>query len=317
METDTSYKSDWKKNILQLLPTAAAEALSHLEENAPVTEIRLRAGQPMHVQFDGYARLLYAAGGKPMLRAQDCETLLSNICGQALYAWMDELKNGFVTLSGGHRAGVAGRAITEGRHVERLEEVTAFCIRVMRELRGISHALLTRLLDAEGKLLPTLIVSPPGCGKTTLLRDLIRAVSAGDGGALAQSVSVADERYEIAGSVRGMPQFDLGPRADVMSGMRKPEGIMRMIAAMSPQVIAADELRDIRDTEAILYAKSCGVTPLATAHADNLAALFLRGGMRPLQKQRVFSRYVVLTSCGGAGSLRCILDADGREVMGV
>jgi len=308
-----TYKSKWKETILPLLPPLAAAALAQVSADAPVTELRLRAGQPFHIQFDGYARLLFAAGGRPVLRAEDCEGLLSNICGQALYAWTDELKNGFVTLPGGHRAGVAGRAITEGRHVERLEEVTAFCIRVMRELRGISKNIVPRLLDAEGYLLPTLIVSPPGCGKTTLLRDMIRAVSAGDYGAVAQSVSVADERYEIAGSVRGLPQFALGPRCDVMSGMRKPEAIARMIVAMCPQVIAADELRNIRDTEAILYAKSCGVTPLATAHADSLPALFLRNGMRPLQKQRVFARYVLLTRRGGAGSLSCILDADGRE----
>jgi stage III sporulation protein AA len=316
MESHESKRhTPWKEQILPLLPDMAASAVERFSGDAPITELRLRVGKPMQISFSGYDRLIYAPGGKPMLHVEDCQTLLSNICGQALYAWRDELKNGFVTLPGGHRTGVAGRVIADGGGVERIEDISCFCIRIMREHIGVSEKIVNCISDSRGNLLPALIISPPGCGKTTLLRDIIRAASLGEYALNAKSVSVIDERYELAGCVRGIAQFDLGPRTDIYSGIKKPEGIVRAVAALCPQVIAADELRTGGDADALIYAKSCGIIPLATAHAANTEELFLRGEMRRMLEQRVFSRIVILTRTGGVGTVERVLNADCGEVL--
>jgi len=294
----------WKAVILPLLPPRVRAALERVDGAAPVTEIRLRAGGPMQLVTGLTDRLIYAPNGRPLFEAEDCEQLLSRVCEQSVYAWTEELKNGFVTLQGGCRVGVSGRALQTDGRVDRIGEVTAFTFRVVREIKGAAEGVLPELLDKETRLRPTLILSPPGCGKTTLLRDLIRLVSGGLGGARPQTVSLVDERFEVSGSVRGKPQFDLGPRTDVMSGMRKREGIARMVAAMAPQVIATDELSTAEDVDAVLHARSCGVTPLATAHARDVDSLLGRGSMRALREQRVFERYVLLE---GVGAVRQVI----------
>jgi len=252
----------------------------------------------MQLVWGGRDRLIYAPGGKPLFGPKDCEQLLSRVCEQSVYAWAEELKNGFVTLQGGYRVGISGRAITVDGRVERISEVTGFTFRIVRALPSVARPIIGQLLDEEARLLPTLILSPPGCGKTTLLRDLVRVVSGGLHGAKPQTLSLVDERFEVSGSVRGVPQFDLGPRTDVMTGMAKSEGIVRMVAAMAPQVIATDELSSEEDARAILHARSCGVTILATAHARDPESLLRRESMRALRGQGVFERYVLLAGVG-------------------
>ena len=290
----------WQSVVLPLMPPRVRFALDQLGQLPGLTEIRLRAGGPMQLVMGESDRLIYAPGGKPLFGSEDCEQLLSRVCEQS---WTEELKNGFVTLQGGYRVGISGRALVSDGRVERISEVGGFIFRIVREVKGAAKPVVGRLLDEGGRLLSTLIVSPPGCGKTTLLRDLLRVVSGGLYGVCGQCVSLVDERFEVSGSVRGVPQFDLGPRTDVMSGMPKHEGIVRMVAAMLPQVVAVDELSSAADVAAVLHARSCGVTILATAHARNVQDLLLRESMRVLRGQRVFERYVLLAREGGVGTV--------------
>lgn len=298
----------WTRVLLPLLPQQAAEALKKcpLEQ---VQEVRLRLRQPMEVVMGGESRLFYAPNGRGMLLEKEVAPLLSAFCGKAVYAWEKELKEGFVTLPQGCRVGVSGRI---GGRDGLLSPVTGFCIRIGRSVKGCALPILPKLLK-DGQLLSTLLFSPPGGGKTTLLRDIIRLISRGEGGAVGQRVSLVDERYEISGDPVGEEGYDLGPRTDVLGGAPKGEGLLRMLSTMGPQVLAADELNFLEDTEGVLEARRRGVRVLCSAHGESLQGLIKRRGMETLWTERVFARFVLVEKAGQ--SLR-VFDGTGKEMGG-
>ena len=198
----------------------------------------------------------------------------------------------------GGRVGVTGRIAAE---TGAPALVTGFCIRILRPVVGCGETVLSALLK-EGRLRSTLLFSAPGCGKTTLLRDLIRLLSDGLCGAYPHRVGVVDERYEIAGE--GGDSFDLGDRTDVLSGVGKGKGLLRLLSTMGPQVLAADELNLLSDVAAVLEAKSRGVEILCTAHGGTFEELLHREGMQKLFVARTFERYVRLTGCGQVREIR-------------
>jgi stage III sporulation protein AA len=244
------------------------------------------------------SRLLYAPNGRPMLREGEQEGLLSAFCNHARYAWEKEIRQGFITLQQGGRVGVTGRIAAE---TGAPALVTGFCIRILRPVVGCGEQVLPALLE-EGRLRSTLLFSAPGCGKTTLLRDLVRLLSDGLGGASPHRVGVVDERYEIAGEAGD--SFDLGDRTDVLLGVGKGEGLLRLLSTMGPQILAADELNLAGDVASVLEAKSRGVEVLCTAHGGTFEELLRREGMEKMFAARTFERYVRLTGCGQVREIR-------------
>lgn len=303
----------WRR-VLPYLSDRVAALLSEVPDTLPIEELRLRAGQPLELCYAGRDRLLYAPGGRPGATAQDCEETLRRITENSLYAWEEELRRGFLTLPGGCRVGLAGRAVKEKQGVSRLVDVTGLCIRIARAVRGAAERAAPYLLDGQGELCSTLIVSAPGAGKTTLLRDLVRIASSGDQGLRPARVSVVDTRYELAGAVRGEPQFDLGPRTDVLSGCGKAEGARMMIAAMSPEIIVVDELAAPDEIAAMTEAAACGVRVLASTHSGNAALLRKRTSLRLLLASGLFERIVLLSRRRGPGTVEAVLDADWNEI---
>ena len=296
--------TNWKTWLLPLLTEDMRQALAPLDLSG-ATEIRLRLGRPMEVVTPTGSRLLYAPNGRPMLREGEQEGLLSAFCNHARYAWEKEIRQGFITLQQGGRVGVTGRISAE---TGAPAAVTGFCIRILRPVVGCGEGVLPDLLQ-EGRLRSTLLYSAPGCGKTTLLRDLIRLLSDGLAGATPHRVGVVDERYEIAGEGGGA--FDLGDRTDVLSGVSKGEGLLRLLSTMGPQVLAADELNLTSDVAAVLEAKSRGVDVLCTAHGGSFEELLRREGMGRLFEGRTFQRYVRLTGCGQVQEIR---DEEGKTL---
>ena len=288
---------DWKTWLLPLLTEDMRQALTPLALPG-VTEIRLRLNKPMEVVTGVGSRLLYAPNGRPMLREGEQEQLLSAFCNHAPYAWEREIRQGFITLSSGCRVGVTGRIAAE---TGAPATVKGFCIRILRPVVGCGEKVLPSLLDG-GRLLSTLLYSAPGCGKTTLLRDIVRLVSDGLCGATPQRVGVVDERFEIGGE--GGTAFELGDRTDVLSGVPKGEGLLRLLSTMGPQVLAADELNLGADVASVLEVKSRGVTVLCTAHGGTFEELLRREGMQRLFTARTFERYVRLTGCGQVVEIR-------------
>ncbi len=297
-------KTDLKTWLLPLLTEDMRHALAPLKLDG-VTEIRLRLGKPMEVVAGTKSRLLYAPNGRPMLRDGEQEQLLTAFCDHARYAWEREIQQGFLTMNSGCRVGLSGRIAAESGAPAL---VTGFCIRILRPAVGCAEKVMPDLLD-EGRLHSTLLFSAPGCGKTTLLRDVVRLASDGLAGALPHRVGVVDERFEIGGE--GGMAFDLGDRTDVLSGVNKAEGLMRLLSTMGPQVLAADELNLSTDVAAVLEARSRGVTVLCTAHGGTFRELLNREGMEKLFTARTFERYVRLTGCGKVEEIR---DEKGAEL---
>ena len=275
------------------------------EKRADAEDLRLRRGQPLFV--------LTPQGEEPLpdtlITARDLEIVLELASASSVHTVMEQIKHGFVGVQGGHRLGLCGTGVMDGGKLVNLRELTSLSLRVAREFKGLSRDVLPKLWGPHG-LESTLILSPPGGGKTTLLRDLIRAISTGEN-CPARRVGVTDERGELAAVAGGEPTLDIGPRSDVMSGCPKAIGLMTLLRGMNPQVLAVDEVTAQEDVAAMTQASGCGVTLLATAHGGTLSDLDRRPLYRELMAQGVFGRLVVIW---GTGSQRryTVTDGEGR-----
>ena len=217
----------------------------------------------------------------------DLQCVLTCATGGSVHTAADSIRNGFVTARGGVRVGVCGVAAVQSGTVCGIRRLTSVCIRVPRAVPGCAGPVLPALL--EGGFADTLILSPPGAGKTTLLREIVRGLSE-----RGLRVALADERGEVAGVCNGAPQFDVGPCTDVLTGAPKGEGAMLLLRAMSPQVLAMDEITAEADLAAASAAANCGVRFLATIHADGRQELGRRPLFSQLLKAKVFEKAVTI-----------------------
>ena len=190
----------------------------------------------------------------------------------SIYSVEDELRNGYITIRGGHRIGIAGKALMDNKGVRTLKNFSGLNIRISREKLGIASKILPYILNSKGEFLNTLLVSPPQCGKTTLLRDIIRMISRGVPymNFRGLKVGVVDERSELGACFQGIPQNDLGPRTDILDCCPKAEGMIMLIRSMSPQVIATDEIGKVEDSIAIEEAMMAGIKLITTVHGRSL-----------------------------------------------
>ena len=263
------------------------EALSLTEgERARTEELRLRAGRPMTAVLDGRERDL----GGPPVEGAELDRLVEIASGASLHTVLDQICRGYLTFAGGHRIGLCGTAVLREGAICGLRSISSADVRIARQVRGAAVSVVDRLCPA-GRLADTLILAPPGLGKTTLLRDLIRSVSEGEGCAPLR-VSLADERGEVAAMYNGRPQLEVGRRTDVVEGCPKAQGLMLLLRGMNPQVLAVDEVTAPEDVQALTTAVGCGATLLATAHGSELADLERRPVYRPLLKEGLF-RFLV------------------------
>lgn len=276
------------RQAVQVLPVSLRREALALppEEWGQVEELRLRIGWPMSAVFSGGERAL---GGLP-ITVHELDQLLELASRASVHAVMEQLRRGYLTIEGGHRVGLCGSAVMRDGEIHTLRRLSSASIRVARSVPGAARPLLTRLAGDE-PIASTLILAPPGLGKTTLLRDLIRCVSDGDG-TLPRRVGVVDERGELAALWNGRPQLELGRRTDVVEGCPKAKGLMLMLRSMNPQVLAVDEITAPEDVAALVSAAGCGVTLLATAHGDSREELAARPLYRSLLEEHIFQRLV-------------------------
>jgi len=289
---------------------AAGERLSDLRE------LRLVLGQPVLLRLAAGEYLLSPQGAlleenaatQALCFDQElCRTTQDLLTQGSLYALAEELRRGWLTLPGGHRVGLCGHAVLDAGRIATQRELSSFNIRIARAVPGCAAPLLPYLCDG-GRLRSALLISPPGGGKTTLLRDIAVQLSR-----LRYRVGIADERGEIAAMQQGLPQLPLGLRCDVLSAAPKAEAMQLLLRSMSPQVLLCDELGTPADAEAVADAARCGVAVVATAHGGDVAELRRRPVLRELLAAQAFGRLVLL-SAAQPGAIAAVYDAAGQAV---
>ena len=280
-----------------ILPSRLRRIAMELPENdrARAEEFRLRAGRCMSVLLPEGERSLEA-----IVTPEELETLCDIAAEFSRYASMETLRQGFLPVRGGFRVGLCGSAVMKDGAVTNLKQISSAVIRISREQRGIAWDIAPRLFR-DGRFRSTLLLSPPGGGKTTLLRDLVRQMSGGDG-VPPQRITLVDERGEVAVMYRGQPQMDVGPRTDVLDGCPKALAIPMVLRAMNPQIIAADEITLREDLRAMSLAAGCGVGLLATIHAADVGELLEKPLYRQLLEDRVFRLAVCIRCVDGERS---------------
>lgn len=272
-------------------------------------EIRVRIGQPMEFLYGtkicylmlNEKEVIFCEGqeawknkkGLYFVSGADIAEMMSYISNYSLYAYKEEIKQGYITIEGGHRIGVAGQAAIESGRITGIYHIAFLNIRVAHQQVGCADKILP-FIRQRNSIYNTLILSAPGAGKTTLLRDSIRALSMGEADMEGLKVCVVDERSEIAACYHGVPQNDLGPRTDVLDGCGKAEGVLMLIRAMSPQVVAVDELGTKQDFYAVEQAVNCGSKVLGTVHAADMKELAQKPHLKQWMRKSLFKRFVLI-----------------------
>ena len=284
-------------------------------------EIRMRVDTPLFLWYGnreyGVTKggQLGQAGREGLRRISERELRETVECmgNYSLYAFEDEIRQGFLTVRGGHRVGLAGKAVMENGNLKTLKYISALNVRFAHQIKGCGEKVLPFLFEEE-RLCHSLLISPPRGGKTTLLRDLVRLLSDGTETVPGRNVGVVDERGEIGACYQGIPQNDLGARTDVLDCCPKALGMMMLIRSMAPQVVAVDEIGSREDLEAVEYAAGCGCAVLATAHGGSLEEILGKPGLGALVRGGLFGRLVLLGNGEQAGRVREIRDGEGRLV---
>lgn len=309
------------EQILKLFPMHIRKVMEQAEVfqrlSQKLEEIRVRVNQPLElVTADG----AYFLNNGALVRQTDRQCLsvseedlrqMSTLMSRySLYAYEEEIRQGFLTVEGGHRVGVAGKAILEQEKVKSLQHISSVNIRMSHEIPGCADRLLP-MITKNREVCHTLIISPPCGGKTTLIRDLIRQISDGNAHVKGCTVGVVDERSEIGGCYLGVAQNHLGSRTDILDCCPKAEGMIMLIRSMSPRVLAVDEIGAQEEIRAVEYAMQCGCKLIASVHGNSMAEIASKPGLGELVRQRRFERYVVLENREHPGEIKEIFDERG------
>ena len=263
-------------------------------------EIRLRINRNVHIRYKNQDIEIL----KKVSR-NDIHEVIEFVSNYSIHAYENELRQGFITIEGGHRVGIAGQVLLEKGNVKNMQHISSINIRISHEVKHCADQIMPYIVQ-DKRIYHTLIISPPRCGKTTLLRDLIRQISNNNA-----NVGVVDERSELAGCYQGIPQNDVGCRTDVLDACPKKEGMLMLIRSMSPEAIAVDEIGGMEEVDTMKYAMHCGVKMLATVHGESIEEIRKKPIFEQLIKEHCFERYVVLRMGKKVGEVTGIFDERG------
>lgn len=318
-ENNLYKKLDEFEQILKYLDLDLSNILKRIPllVRKRVEEIRLRLGRPLAINYDGKDSFIKNNGiltdnayESYIVNEKNIKNTFQLISNYSIYAFEEELRNGFITIRGGHRIGITGKVLYKNNNIYTIKEISSLNIRIAREKKGVSDRVIRYIIKKPNTIYNTLIVSPPQCGKTTLLRDLIRNLSNGIPklNFYGLKIGVVDERTEIAGIYKGYPQNDIGLRTDVLDSCRKLDGMMLLLRSMSPNVIATDELGEEKDIVAIHQALKAGVKIISTVHGESIDDLLTRPYLKQILNENIFERIILLSNKKGVGTIDDIID---------
>jgi len=295
--------------VLEYLPVILREKIGQLIisnegllQNS-IEEIRLRSNKPLMLKIGQETRIL-----DHIVKQQEILQAFERICENSVYSYKRQICDGYITIKGGNRVGIVGSAVVDNGQVININYISSLNFRIARQKIGCSDSIIQEIIDENANTIHnTLIVSPPGCGKTTLLRDIIRNISNGikEIGFPGKTVGVVDERGEIAAMYKGVAQNDIGIRSDVVDNMPKPEAMRMLVRSMCPDVITCDEIGSIDDINAIDYAMCSGVKGVFTAHGKNIDEINRNPEISKLLNKHIFER-IILLNPEKRGDAKCI-----------
>jgi stage III sporulation protein AA len=307
-------EGDFMDDLKNVLPINLLRLIEDRPDASKLQEIRLKCNKPVMLNVDNKEVIL-----NYITNQNEINNIFNKISNFSVYAFEEDIKQGFITIRGGHRIGVTGHWVNDDGAIKSLKSVFSINIRIAREIIGCSNGLLPHVVKGD-KVYNTILVSPPKCGKTTLLRDLVRNISNGylKYNITGKKVCVIDERSEIAACHMGIPQMDVGVRTDIYDNCLKYVGLMMAIRCMSPEVIVCDEIGTDRDVEAIVSAFNCGVNIISTIHGNNEDDLYSRPVFKKLLENKVIEKIIVLSNKNGVGTIDKIVDVNlDRQVINV
>ncbi|SHE94887.1 stage III sporulation protein AA [Clostridium fallax] len=292
------------KNLQNLLLEHINEKINSLKDLDKLQEIRLKIEKPIIVNIGNKEYIL-----NYIITREDIKKVLQRMSNYSIYAFEEEFKQGYITIKGGHRVGISGECVFDKGKIKTIKNIYSLNIRVAREIKGCGNKIIFNIANKD-KIYNTLIISPPKCGKTTLIRDLARLISNGNYGSniSGKKVSIVDERSEIAACYHGVPQMDVGIRSDVYDNCIKSEGIMMAIRSLSPEVIICDEIGSVRDIEAVISAFNSGVKLITTIHGNNIKDIYNRKILKELIENKILEKVIVLSNSKGIGTVESIYD---------
>lgn len=311
-----------KDELLKIFSIKLRTMLSKIDlDYEKLQEIRLRVNAPLLVIYDNseyylttQSELSHVDKDAYVISKNEIRETMEFISNYSLYAFEEEIKQGFITITGGHRVGITGKAVLEDNKIKSIKHISFINIRLSHQIKGCADKVIPYITDRLNECYHTLIISPPRCGKTTLLRDVIRQLSDGCDKRPGITVGVVDERSEIGACYMGIPQNELGIRTDVLDCCPKAKGMLMLIRSMSPRVIAVDEVGSGEDIDAIEYVMNCGCKLIATVHGNSIDDIRNKPILGKLVREKLFERYILLNNQGEVGHLEEIYDERGTRI---